>query len=54
MYELARLMRSRSPKVIANSGLGENLDTCEKTVDLRRKGYPRGVPDLVYPYITGK
>ena len=53
-YEVVRFMRSRFPKVIANPGLGENQDTSDKRVDSSRKGYQRGVPDLIYPYVTAR
>ena len=53
-YEVVRFMRSRFPRVVANLGLGENQDTSDKRVDSSRKGYQRGVPDLIYPYVTAR
>ena len=46
-YKVVQLIRNYYPDAILVAGLGENQDTEEKRLDSYKKGYQRGVPDLM-------
>ena len=46
-YKVGHLIRNYYPDSILVAGLGENQDTEDKRLDLYKKGYMRGQPDLM-------
>ena len=46
-YKVVQLIRNYYPDSLLIAGLGENQDTEEKRLDSHKKGYQRGVPDLM-------
>ena len=46
-YKVVQLIRRYYPDSLLVAGLGENQDTEEKRLDSYKKGYSRGIPDLM-------